>query len=76
MVLYFHLIKDFPQFVLIHIVKGSSVFTEAEVDFFLMESSCFFYDPVDEGNLISVSSAFFYIHLEHLEVLGSCTVED
>jgi len=45
------------QFVVIHTVKGFSVVNEAEVDVFL-ESSCFFYDPMDVGNLISDSSAF------------------
>ena len=52
---YSHLFKDFPQFVVIHTVKGFRVVNEA--DFFL-EFSCFFYDPVDDGNLISGSSAF------------------
>ena len=53
---YFHLFKDFPQFVVIHTVRGFSVVTE-EVDVFL-ELSCFFYDPTDAGNLISGFSAF------------------
>ena len=57
MVWYSHLLKNFPQFVVIHTVKGFSVISEAEVDVFL-EFSCFFYDPVDVGNLISDSSAF------------------
>ena len=48
---------NFPQFVVIHTVKGFSVVNEAEVDVFL-EFSCFFYDPTDVGNLISGSSAF------------------
>ena len=52
-----HLFKNFPQFVVIHTVKGFSVVNEAEVDVFL-EFSCFFYDPTDGGNLISGSSAF------------------
>ena len=52
-----HLLKNFPQFVVIHTVKGFSVANEAEVDVFL-EFSCFFYDPMDVGNLISGSSAF------------------
>ena len=56
-VLYFHLLKNFPQFIVIHTVEGFSVVNEAEVDVFL-EFSCFFYDPVDVGNLISGSSAF------------------
>ena len=52
-----HLLKSFPQFIVIHRVKGFSVVNEAEVDVFL-ELSCFLYDPVDVGNLISGSSAF------------------
>ena len=56
-VLYSHLFKNFPQFVVLHTVKGFSVINEAEVDVFL-EFSCFFYDPADIGNLISDSSAF------------------
>ena len=52
-----HLFQNFPQFVVIHIVKGFSVVNEAEVDVFL-EFSYFFYDPTDVGNLISGSSAF------------------
>ena len=54
---YSHLFKNFPQFVMIHIVKGFSVVNEAEVDVFL-ELSCFYYDPKDVGNLIFGSSAF------------------
>ena len=50
-------LSDFPQFVVIHTVKGFVVVNKAEVDFFL-ELSCFFHDPVDVGNLISGSSAF------------------
>ena len=57
MVWYSHLLKNFPQFVVIHTVKGFSTANEAEVDVFL-EFSCFFYDPVDVGNLISGSLAF------------------
>ena len=53
---YSHLIKNFPQFVVIHTVKGFSVVNEAEVDVFL-EFSCFFDDSTDVGNLISGSSA-------------------
>ena len=55
MVWYSCLIKNIPQFVVIHRVKGFSVVNEAEVDVF-REFSCFFYDPVDVGNLISGSS--------------------
>ena len=57
MVWYSYLFKNFPQFVVIHTIKGFSVVDEAEVDVFL-EFSCFFYDPVNVGNLISGSSAF------------------
>ena len=57
MVWYCHLLKNFPQFVVMHTVKGFSVVNEAEVDVFL-EFSCFFYDPVDVGNLTSDSSTF------------------
>ena len=49
---YSHLFKNFPQFVVIHAVKGFSIVNEAEVDVFL-EFSCFFYDPMDVGNLIT-----------------------
>jgi len=54
---YSHLLKNFPQFDVIHTVKGFGVVNKAEVDVFL-ELSCFFHDPVDVGNLISDSSAF------------------
>ena len=53
--LVFHLFKNFPQFVVIHTVKGFRVVNEADV---FLEFSCFFYDPTDTGNLISGSSAF------------------
>jgi len=54
---YSHLLKNFPQFVVTHTVKGFCVFSESEVDVFL-ELSCFFDDPVDVGNLICGSFAF------------------
>ena len=57
MVWYSHLLKNFPQFIVIHIVKGFGVVNKAEIDVFL-ELPCFFDDPVDVGNLISGSSAF------------------
>ena len=57
MVWYSHHIKNFPQFVVIHTVKGFGIVNKAEVDVFL-ELSCFFYDSADVGNLISVSSVF------------------
>ena len=57
MVWYSHFLKNFPQFVVIHTVKDFSLVSEAEVDSFL-KFSCFFYDPMDVGDLISGSSAF------------------
>ena len=57
MVWYSHLLKNFPQFVVIHTVKGFGIVNKAEIDVFL-ELSCFSYDPTDVGNLISGSSAF------------------
>ena len=57
MVWYAHRLKNFPQFIVIHIVKGFGIVNKAEIDVFL-ELSCFFYDPEDVGNLISGSSAF------------------
>ena len=57
MVWYSYLFKNFPQFVVIHIVKGFGVVNKAEVDVFL-ELSGFYDDPTDVGNLISGSSAF------------------
>ena len=54
---YSHLFQNFPQFVVIHTVKGFGVANKAEVDVFL-ELSCFFYDLLDISNLISGSSAF------------------
>ena len=50
---YSHLFQNFPQFVVIHTVKDFSVVNEAEVDVFL-EFLCFFYDPMDVGNLIYI----------------------
>ena len=57
MVWYSHLLQNFPQFIVVHTVKGFGIVNKAEIDDFL-ELSCFFYDPEDVGNLISVSSAF------------------
>ena len=57
MVWYSYLFKNFPQFAVIHTIKGFSVVNKAEVDVFL-KLSCFFCDPADVGNLISGSSAF------------------
>ena len=57
MVWYSHLFKNFPQFAVIHTVKGFGIVNKAEIDVFL-ELSCFFDDPGDVGNLIFGSSAF------------------
>ena len=57
MVWYFHLLNNFPQFIVIHTVKGFGIVNKAEIDVFL-ELSCFFGDPTNVGNLISGSSAF------------------
>ena len=57
MVFYSHLFQNFPQFVVIHTIKGFGIVNKAEIDAFL-ELSCFFDDPEDVGNLISGSSAF------------------
>ena len=57
MVSYSHLLKNFPQFVVVHIGKGFGVVSKAEADVFL-EFSHFFNDPMDVGSLISGSSAF------------------
>ena len=57
MIWYSHLFQNFPQFIVIHTVKGLGIVNIAEIDVFL-ELSCFFDDPVDVGNLISGSSAF------------------
>jgi len=54
---YSQLFKNFPEFVVVHTVKGFFIVSKAEIDVFL-ELSCFFYDPTDVGNSISVSSAF------------------
>ena len=70
MIWYSHLFKNFPQFVVIHTVKGFSIVNEAE-DF--LEFSHFFYDPTNVDNLISDFSAFS--KSVHLEVPGLHTVE-
>ena len=57
MVWYSHFFKNFPQFIVIHTVKGFGIVNKAEIDVFL-ELSYFFVDPEDVGNLISGSSAF------------------
>ena len=70
-----HLFQNFPQFLVIHTVKGFGIVKKAEIDVFL-ELSCFFDDPADVGNLISGSSAFSKTSLnEHQEVHGSRIAE-
>ena len=71
---YSHLLMNFPQFVVIHTVKGFDIVNKAETDVFL-ELSCFFDNTKDVGNLISGSSAFSKSSLSISEVHGSCTVE-
>ena len=77
MVWYSHVFKNFPQFVVIHAVKGFSVVNEAEV---FLELSCFFYDPKGIGNLISGSSAFskssLYIWKFSVQVLLKPSLEN
>ena len=79
MVWYSHLFNNFPQFVVIHIVKGFSVISKAEVDISL-KFSCFFYDLIDVGNLISGSSTFskysFYIWKLLVHVLLKHSLKD
>ena len=58
MVLYSHLVQNFPQFVVIHTVKGFGIVNKARADVFL-ELSSFFDYPVDVGNFISGSSVFY-----------------
>ena len=57
MVWYSYLFQNFPQFTVIHTVKGFGIVNKAEIDVFL-ELFCFFHDPADVGNLISGFSAF------------------
>ena len=71
MVWYSRLFQNFPQFIVIHTVKGFGI-DKAEIDVFL-ELSCFFHDPADVDNLISGSSALN--PLEHLEVHNSRITE-
>ena len=54
---YSHLFQNFPKFVVIHTVKGFGVVNKSEIEV-LLELSCFFYGPMDIGNLIFGSSAF------------------
>ena len=68
MVWYSHLYKNFPQFVVIHTVKGFGIVNKAEIDVFL-ELSCFFNEPIDIGNL-TYRFSDFYKFMWHWS--GSC----
>ena len=76
---YSHLLNNFPQFVVIHTVKGFGMVNKAELDVFL-EFSCFFYAPTDVGNLISGSSAFskssLYIRKFLVHILSKTSLKD
>ena len=76
---YSHLLKNFPQCVVIHTVEGFTVVSEAEVDVFL-EFPCLFYDSTDSGNLIFGSSAFcklsFYIWKILVHILLKPSLKD
>ena len=76
---YSHLLKNFPQFIVIHTVKGFHIVNEAKIDVFL-EFSCFFYDPMDVSNLISGSSAFskssLYIRKFSVHILLKSSLKD
>ena len=74
MVRYSHLLKNFPQFVVIHTVKVFGVVSKAKVNVFL-EFSCFFDDPMDVGSLISGSSAFSKSSLNIWNFMVRVTVE-
>ena len=67
---YSHFLKNFPQFVVVHTVKGFSIISEADGNVF-WDSLAFLYDPMDVGKLISGSSNQFV----HLEFFNSCSVE-
>ena len=77
MIRYSHLLQNFPQFIVIHTVKGFGIVNKTEIDVFL-ELSWFFHDPADVGNLVSGSSAFSktslniwkFMELKHLEGQG------
>ena len=79
MIWYSYLFKNFPQFVVVHIVKGFSIVSEIEIDVF-PKLPCFLHDPVNVGNLISGSSAFskpsLYIWMFSVHVLMKPNVKD
>ena len=72
MVWYFYLFKNFPQFVVIHIVNGFGIVNKADV---FLEFSCFFDNPADVGNLIPGSSAFSKSSLNIWKVMVHNSVE-
>ena len=72
MVWYSHLFQNFPQFTVIHTVKGFGIVNEAEIDVFL-ELFCFFDDPLDVGSLISGSSAFSKTSLSIFSAQFECS---
>ena len=72
MIWYSHLSKNFPQFVVIHTVRGFSLVSEADV---LLKLSSFSYNSTDVDNLTSGSSALSKSSFVNLEVLGSRTIE-
>ena len=73
MVWYSYHFQNFPQFIVIHTIKGFGIVNKAEMDVFL-ELSCFFDDPADVGNLITGSSAFSKTSLNNM-VHSSCIIE-
>ena len=79
MIWYSYLFKNFPQFIVIHTVKGFSIGNEAEVDI-LLGFPCFRHDPTNVGNLISGSSAFsklnLYIWMFSVHILVKPSLED
>ena len=74
MIGYSHFLKNLSQFFVIYTIKGFSIVNEAEVDV-LLEFTCFFYDPMDIGNLISVPLPFLNPACTSGEVLSSSTVK-
>ena len=66
---YFHIFQNFPQFIVIHTVKGFGIVNKAEIDVFL-EVSCFSTDPADVGNFISDFSAFSKTSLNMWKFMG------
>ena len=68
MVWYSHLFQNFPQFIVIHTVKGFGIVNKAEIEIFL-ELSCFFGDPADVGNLIQ---NIILGYKEKLELIFTC----